>query len=143
MQKGEVKVEVKGNEFDRNSNGRFSRVRTMGEKSQIFTILQVSERLNIPKHTLRFWEKELNGLLVPFRTNGGQRRYTVPNLFVLEEIKKYRDGGYSIPEIVEKIGTSCKVQAPGTAEIDLLVNRVAEVVKTEVYNFLKSQKGEE
>jgi len=118
------------------------RVRMMEEKSQLLTILQVSERLNIPKHTLRFWEKELNGLLVPLRTNGGQRRYTVQNLFVLEEIKKYRDSGYSIPEIVEKIGQSEKVEAQGTAKIEFLVNRVAEVVKAEVYNFLKSQKGE-
>jgi DNA-binding transcriptional MerR regulator len=115
----------------------------MEEKGKLFSILQVSEKLNIPKHTLRFWEKELNGLVVPLRTNGGQRRYTVQNLFVLGEIKKYRDSGYSIPEIVEKIGQSGEVEAPGTAEIDLLVSRVSEVVRTEVYNFLRSQKGEE
>ena len=138
-----MKVEVKGNEFDRNSNERFSRVRTMEEKGKLFSILQVSEKLNIPKHTLRFWEKELNGLVVPLRTNGGQRRYTAQNLFVLEEIKKYRDSGYSIPEIAEKIGQSCKVEPPGVANLELLVNRVAEVVKTEVYNFLKSQKRED
>jgi len=115
----------------------------MDEKSQLFTILQVSERLNIPKHTLRFWEKELNGLVVPLRTNGGQRRYTVQNLSVLEEIKRHRDDGCSLAETVEEIKQSCKVETPGAAKLELLVNRVAEVVKTEVYNFLKSQKEEE
>jgi len=138
-----VKVEVKGIKFDRNSDNRFPRVRTMEEKIQLFTILQISERLNIPKHTLRFWEKELNGLLVPLGTNGRQRRYTVQNLFILEEIKKYRDNGYSIPEIVKKIGQTCEVESPGTTKIDLLVNRVAELVKTEIFNFLRSQKREQ
>ncbi|WP_369707420.1 MerR family transcriptional regulator [Desulfosarcina sp. BuS5] len=32
---------------------------------------QVSTKLNILKPTLRFWEKEFNGILVPLRTNGG------------------------------------------------------------------------
>ncbi len=115
----------------------------MEEKIQLFTILQVSERLNIPKHTIRFWEKELNGLLVPLRTNGGQRRYTVQNLSVLEEVKRHRENGCGLADIVEEIRQSCKVEAPGAANLELLVNRVAEVVKTEVYNFLKSQKREE
>ena len=67
----------------------------MEKKNQLFSILQVSEKLNIPKHTLRFWEKEFSGLLVPLRTNGGQRRYTMENLLLLEEIKKCRDNGLS------------------------------------------------
>lgn len=40
----------------------------MEEDNQLFTILQVSEKLEIPKHTLHFWKKELNGLVVPFFT---------------------------------------------------------------------------
>jgi len=115
----------------------------MKEKSQLFTILQASERLNIPKHTLRFWEKELDGLLVPLRTNGGQRRYTVQNLVILEEIKKHRDNGCSLPEIVEKVSQTCQVENASLTKIELLVNRVTEVVRTEVYNFLKGEKGTE
>jgi DNA-binding transcriptional MerR regulator len=75
----------------------------MEENNQLFTILQVSERLKVPKPTLRFWEKELNGMVVPLRTHGGQRRYTAQNLLVLEEIKRCRENGLSLSEIVERI----------------------------------------
>jgi len=112
----------------------------MQEKSQLFSISQVSEKLNIPKHTLRFWEKELNGLVVPLRTNGGQRRYTVPNLLILEEIKKYRDNGYGLPQIIEKISQNSRIAPPSPTTIELLMNRVAEVVRTEIYNFFREEK---
>jgi DNA-binding transcriptional MerR regulator len=139
-----VKVEVKGSrtaeENAKNSNDRW---KVMGGKNQLLTILQVSERLNIPKHTLRFWEKELNGLLVPVRTNGGQRRYTMENLSLLEEIKKCRDNGLSLPEITEKIGQSSGGEASQPSKVDLLATRVAEVVRTEVYNFFKEEKATE
>jgi DNA-binding transcriptional MerR regulator len=104
---------------------------------RLLTILQVSERLNIPKHTLRFWEKELNGLVVPLRTHGGQRRYTVENLVILEEIKRQRDNGCSLSEIVKKIRQNCEAETLHLNKIDLLANRVAEVVKVELYNFFK------
>ena len=47
----------------------------MDQQEQLFTIQQLSKKLNIPKPTLRFWEKELEGIFVPLRTRGGQRRY--------------------------------------------------------------------
>ncbi len=112
----------------------------MDGKNQLLTILQVSEKLNIPKHTLRFWEKELNGLLVPLRTNGGQRRYLMENLSLLEEIKKCRDNGLSLTEITEKISQSLEGEASRPSKVDLLATRVAEAVKTEVYNFFKAEK---
>ncbi|MGA2956264.1 MAG: MerR family transcriptional regulator [Thermodesulfobacteriota bacterium] len=114
----------------------------MGGKNQLLTILQVSEKLNIPKHTLRFWEKELNGLLVPLRTNGGQRRYSTENLCLLEEIKRCRDNGLSLTEITEKIIQGFEGDAPQPSKVDLLATRVAEAVKTEVYNFFKTEKDE-
>lgn len=114
----------------------------MEGKNQLFTILEVSKKLNIPKHTLRFWEKELNGLLVPLRTNGGQRRYSAENLGVLEEIKKCRDNGLSLPKITEKISQRLQGEAPQPSRVDLLATRVAEAVKAEVYNFFKTEKDE-
>jgi DNA-binding transcriptional MerR regulator len=109
----------------------------MDKQEKVFSIEEASLQLKIPKHTLRFWEKELNGLLVPLRTNGGQRRYTVQNLFILEEIKRYRDNGMSLSEIVEKVSQSYGAEALHPSNIDLLVTRVAEVVKKEVYNFFR------
>jgi DNA-binding transcriptional MerR regulator len=113
----------------------------MEKTDQLFTILQVSEKLKVPKPTLRFWEKELNGLFVPLRTHGGQRRYTAQNLLVLEEIKRGRESGLSLPEIGERIHRTCEKEEVPSSKIDLLATRVAEVVKTEVYNFFKKDKG--
>ncbi len=114
----------------------------MRGKNQLLTILQVSEKLNIPKHTLRFWEKELKGLLVPSRTNGGQRRYSTENLSLLEEIKKCRDNGLSLTEITEKISQDFEGEGSQPSRVDLLATRVAEAVKTEVYNFFKTENDE-
>ncbi len=114
----------------------------MDEKEQLFTILQVSERLKIAKHTLRFWEKELGGLVAPLRTSGGQRRYTEQNVTVLEEVKRYRELGWSLPEISQRIASPCAPDGLEPAKIDLLASRVADVVKSEVYNFfVKEENG--
>jgi DNA-binding transcriptional MerR regulator len=112
----------------------------MNRNNQVFSILKVSERLNIPKHTLRFWEKEFNGLLVPLRTSGGQRRYTAENVLLLEEIKKYRDNGLSLAAIMERLGHPSERKTSPSSKVDLLASRVAQAVKTEVYNFLKTEK---
>jgi DNA-binding transcriptional MerR regulator len=111
----------------------------MGGKNQLLSILQVSEKLNVPKHTLRFWEKELNGLLVPLRTSGGQRRYTMENLLLLEQVKKCRDNGLGLPEIIQKIGQNLEGEVSQPSKVDLLATRVAEAVKTEVYSFFKTE----
>jgi len=115
----------------------------MEEKNQLFTILQVSEKLKVPPHTLRFWEKELNGLLVPLRTQGGQRRYTPQNLAVLEEVKRCRESGLSLPEIITRIQPCGEVESLPSQKINLLATRVAEAVKNEVYNFFKIEKENE
>jgi DNA-binding transcriptional MerR regulator len=113
----------------------------MGENNQLFTILQVSEKLKVPKPTLRFWERELPGTVVPLRTPGGQRRYTSENLLVLEEIKRYRESGLSLSEILEKVQPARGNEEILPNKIDLLATQVAEVVKREVYSFFKKEKG--
>jgi DNA-binding transcriptional MerR regulator len=100
-----------------------------------FNIAQISKKLNIPKHTLRFWERELNGTLVPFRTQGGQRRYKAEDIAAIEMIKKLRDKGLSLSQIKRELTHGNKEGQGDTNKIDLLATRVAEVVKTEVYNF--------
>ena len=104
-----------------------------------FTIQQLSERLNIPKPTLRFWEKELGGIILPLRTPGGQRRYTMAHVTVLERIKELRDSGKSIPEIKEYFnnGYIHGKSIDDDAAIEILTERIAELVKMEVTKFLK------
>ena len=107
------------------------------QENNLLTINQVSDLLKLPKPTLRFWEKELDGIFVPFRTNGGQRRYTVENIAVIEEIKKLKSKGMSLPEIKRKLSNSDKGDKSNSNRIDFLAARVAEVVKAEVNRFFE------
>jgi DNA-binding transcriptional MerR regulator len=109
---------------------------------ETYSIQQVSKIANVSKHTLRFWERELNGIIVPLRTNGRQRRYTQHHLFMIEEIKKLKEKGLSLLDI-KKFLDSSKSKLPGNDDldkIDLLANRIAEVVKSTIYNFLEEEK---
>jgi len=53
-------------------------------------------------------------------------------------IKGLRDSGMSLNEIKERLSNRDKREYPNSYEIDLLANRVARVVKAEVYNFFES-----
>lgn len=107
---------------------------------QGYTIQQVSRKLKVSKHTLRFWEKELDGIIIPLRTQGGQRRYTPDHLFILKEIKRLKAKGFSLAEINRKLG---KVQTLTTGDIssseriEHLADEVAEVVRSAVYDYLQ------
>ena len=107
--------------------------------SHQYTIQQLSEKLNIPKPTLRFWEKELEGIIVPLRTPGRQRRYTNIHFTVLEKIKNLRDSGKSIPDIKEYFNNGHSNQGPtdNDAVIEILTEKIAELVKMELIKFLK------
>jgi DNA-binding transcriptional MerR regulator len=128
----------------------------MDMENRLSSIQEVSDLLKVPKPTLRFWEKELDGILMPLRTEGGRRRYTVENIAVVEEIKKLKSKGMSLPEIKRKLGKGQMSEAGSqtcpqrsrlrggrgsgderTDGIDLLAARVAEVVKAEVNRFFE------
>ena len=53
-----------------------------------FKIGAVSEKLEVPIHTLRYWEKEFEILLTPPRTQGGQRLYDSVSIHTIKKIKK-------------------------------------------------------
>lgn len=120
----------------------------MNFQEQTITIQQVSQRHDVPKPTLRFWEKEFEGILVPLRTSGGQRRYAPEHVSVIEEIKLLKKAGLSLIEIKGKLGKgqmsgvgSHGSAAERTDGISLLAERVAEVVKMEVLRFFKMGEG--
>jgi DNA-binding transcriptional MerR regulator len=104
-----------------------------------YSIQEASERANVSKHTLRFWERELNGIIVPLRTNGGQRRYTQQDLTVIDEIKKLKVMGHSLPDI-KQILNGRYPTINGKEKIDLLADKIAEVVKSTLYSFLEQEK---
>jgi len=119
-------------------------VEDMDSLKQFLSIQQVSQHLDVPKPTLRFWEKEFEGILVPLRTNGRQRRYAPEHVSVIEEIKMLKKAGLSLAEIKGKLEKGQKSEAGGQRSgdgrkegIDLLAERVAEVVKIEILKFFR------
>ncbi|MBC8392232.1 MAG: UDP-N-acetylglucosamine 4,6-dehydratase (inverting) [Deltaproteobacteria bacterium] len=53
-----------------------------------YRIQEVSEKLQIPKSTIRFWEKTFSNFIQPGRTNGRQRRYSDSDIDYLKKIKR-------------------------------------------------------
>jgi DNA-binding transcriptional MerR regulator len=118
----------------------------MHQKEQLHTIQQLSTKLNISKPTLRFWEKEFEGILIPLRTHGGQRRYAPEHVSVIKQIKMLKKAGLSLIEIKSKLGKGQMSEAGSQSAgndrregIDLLAERVAEAVKMEVLSFFNRE----
>ena len=105
------------------------------------TIQEVSKRLNVARPTLRFWEKELDGVIVPLRTQGGQRRYTPEHLSLIEEIKRLRQKGLSLLDIRMRLGESANHSQDdhNSHHIDVLANQIAQLVKLKIHRFLQEQ----
>ncbi|MBN1832762.1 MAG: MerR family transcriptional regulator [Deltaproteobacteria bacterium] len=110
---------------------------TMDRQEQLLTIQQLSHRLRIPKPTLRFWEKEFEGILVPLRTAGGQRRYTVENTSIVEKIRKFKLQGMTLADIKSELGNSSKVKGEDLSSVASFADKIAEVVRQEVIRFLE------
>ena len=113
----------------------------MDPQEQLCTIQHLSLKLEIPKSTLRFWEREFEGILVPLRTKGGQRRYTRKHISMIEEIKKLRGVGVSLAQIhahlMKNYGSG--MDDLNQSKIDFLADRVSEMVKEEVYRFFEGE----
>ena len=107
------------------------------QENNLISIQEVSALLKVPKPTLRFWEKELDGILVPLRTNGGQRRYALEHLAIIGKVKELREKGMSLVEIKRQINNTNKGDNSNSNRIDLLAARVADVVKAEVNRFFE------
>jgi DNA-binding transcriptional MerR regulator len=107
----------------------------MNSSSPLFTIQQISQKCDVPKSTLRFWEKKFNEAIAPLRTQGGQRRYTAEHISIIEAIKKLRDKGASLSQTKQALSNGYQEGQTQPDQLDLLAARIAEVVRTEVYNF--------
>jgi DNA-binding transcriptional MerR regulator len=105
------------------------------------TIQEVSKRSGVPTHTLRFWEKELEGVIVPERTKGGQRRYSPQHLVVIEEIKGLKDKGMTLVEIRGELNHLINSDGEGYNHhrADILADKIAEVVRTAIFNYLEGK----
>jgi DNA-binding transcriptional MerR regulator len=113
----------------------------MDRHEQPLSIQDLSLKLKIPKSTLRFWEKEFEGILVPLRTKGGQRRYTLGNISVIKKIKELREKEVGLTEIRAHLmkNYSRGINNLNPSKIDFLANTVAEMVREEVYRFFDGE----
>ena len=111
----------------------------MEKLMKTLTIQEVSERLGITTHTLRFWERELDGLIMPLRTKGGQRRYALEHLFVIDEIKRLKNKGLSLANIREELDNRYNnfTTSKDPQKVDLLANRIAELVRSTLSSFFE------
>lgn len=112
----------------------------MDSSSQLFTIQQISQKCDVPKSTLRFWEKRLNPLFASTRSPGGQRRYSQEHVDLIERIKQLKATGLKLDEMRQALEQT--IIPPGSAAtavvgLDRLADRVAGLVKEEVYRFLR------
>jgi DNA-binding transcriptional MerR regulator len=114
----------------------------MKSSEKLYSIQDVSRMLNVPKHTLRFWEREFEEVLLPLRTKGRQRRYTRETISIIEEIKIFRAKKMNLAEIKRVIRDSAHFANQNSTRIDLLAARVADMVKSEVYSFIKKELSE-
>jgi DNA-binding transcriptional MerR regulator len=103
----------------------------MKPSSQLFSIQQISQKCDVPKSTLRFWEKRLDPLFSPIRSLGGQRRYVQQHIDLIGRIKQLQANGLSLEEMRQTLEPTTVVG------LDRLADRVAGLVKEEVYRFLR------
>ena len=110
-------------------------------ETKTLTIQEVGQKLGLTTHTLRFWEKELDGIIVPLRTKGGQRRYTPEHLFVIGEIQRMKSLGLSLTSIKHNLnsGNESPVTSSGTTHVDLLADRIADLVRSAIYQFFEGK----
>ena len=54
---------------------------------QTYTIGQVSRKLDVEQHTLRYWEKEFKDFIHPQRVSRRYRAYTDTDVIILRQIK--------------------------------------------------------
>ena len=69
----------------------------MKDNGSLLRIGEVAEIIEVPIHTLRYWERMFKEELNPYRSRGGQRRYSVIDIEKIREVKRLlKEEGYSI-----------------------------------------------
>ena len=69
----------------------------MKDDERLLRIGEVAEILEVPVHTLHYWERMFKEDLSPYRSRGGQRRYSGADVEKIREVKRLlKEEGYSI-----------------------------------------------
>ena len=106
---------------------------------QVISIREVSRITSTPAHTIRFWERELEGIVVSQRSKGGQRQYSRHAVRMIEQIRRMRQEGLSLQKIRLALGSSGNSGAAQAQGVDALAERVSALVRQEIYSFFRGQ----
>ena len=105
------------------------------------TIQQLSQLLNLPKSTIRFWEKTIGTYLSPERTQGGQRRYSKTLMERYKHIRDLRAQGQSLEQIKRHIAIPVHAVAPSASHelAEKIAEHIGAVVSRELYRLLTNE----
>jgi DNA-binding transcriptional MerR regulator len=87
--------------------------RLLMKNQGLVSIGEAAALLDVPVHTIRYWEKEFGAFLKPLRTPGSHRLYGSEDLALLKRIRRMlRDDKYSIAGTRQKLEREAKAEAP-------------------------------
>ena len=94
-----------------------------------YTIREVAEMMELPEHTLRFWEKEIPSLK-PKKTGGGVRQYTQRDIDLVRLIHHLvKEQGLTIKAARARLKTS-KEQVIDRQKLTAKLENVLDELKT-------------
>ena len=107
----------------------------MTENSSYYTISNVSEKLRIPPHVLRFWEKKFN-FVKPKKSQTGRRYYSNQDIVKLEIIKDLlHNKGYTIPGAIKYMKNNDELKDHNVENLNIShetfidrINKVSELI---------------
>ncbi|MDR3049940.1 MAG: MerR family transcriptional regulator [Elusimicrobiota bacterium] len=118
----------------------------MNSDKEYWTIGEISEETQVPKHTLRYWEGEFK-LLSPIRKSAGRRIYKksdVDLIFTIKDLlhnKRYTTEGVKKYLLAKKRNTQRELKLNDKDLIKSDVLRVIESDLQEVLKLLKSNRS--
>lgn len=112
---------------------------TENMEKKYYSIKEVSEMMNLPASTLRFWEKSIP-MLSPGKTNGGRRSYEQKDIDLLNEIKYLIDEKHlTLAGVNERLASSKKT----TDEKRLKAIQTLESIRAELMAICRELNGRE
>ena len=109
--------------------------------SEYLKIGEVADLLKTTVRTIRYYEEE--GLLEPFRTDGGTRLYSHQHVNRLKAIVHLAENGFSL-DVIRLIGTTrktCATGDEGSKKVSSVIDRVIKGTEDQIAN-LKKLKSE-
>ena len=89
------------------------------------TIKEVEQRLEVPRATVRFYEKE--GLLSPTRSENGYREYSEEDVVLLKKIIIFRKLGFAVSDIEDVLDGAKPMSEALESNIENLTRQMQEL----------------